>query len=146
MEKDKLIRELTTAARQRLDCCNRLVGLADKQRAVLLGSRHSDLAENLANFDPLLMEMNSIEKQEQGLLARFTESGGDDPGPEYRVLKGRIAESAGLLHQISETNKQLITRHMEYVSFSLGLVLRFATEQSIIGPGNNPALMLDSKV
>lgn len=146
MERDAITKELTTVARQRLDCCNRLVNLADRQRAILLGSRHSELAETLADFDPLLLEMKSIEKQEQGLLARFTEAGGADPSPEYQVLKGRIAESADLLHRISVTNKQLLTRHMEYVSFSLGMIVKIATEHSIIGPGNNPALMLDSKV
>lgn len=146
MERDKLIRELTTAARQRLERYNMLVKLADEQRSILIGSRHSELADNLASFDPLLIEIKRIEKQEDTLLRHMVEAGGDDPGPEYRVLKGRIAESADLLHRISVTNKQLLTRQMEYVSFSLGMMVKIATEHSIIGPGNNAALMLDSKV
>lgn len=137
--------ELISTARKRLQCFNALVKLADEQKSILLEGRHSELAGNLSKFDPQLLEIKRLEKQEETLLSQLTQAG-VDIHPEYTAVKRRIAEVVDLLQRISVTNKQLLARHMEYVSFSLGVIAKVATEHSIIGPGNNPALMLDSRV
>lgn len=133
--------DLLSTAHRRLQCFNALVKLADDQKSMLMEGRHSELPDNLSKFDPLLVEIKKLETQEETLLKQM-----GAPGPEYLAIKARIAESVDLLKRISTTNKVMLARQMEYVSFSLGLIVKVATEHSIIGPGANPALMLDSRV
>lgn len=145
MERSALVRELTANANKRLECYNTLIGLADEQRTIMLGNEHSRLPENLAKFDPLFLEVKRLERNEEALLAQLAESGdNDDPG--YAATRARILEAANVLQSITITNKELITSHMQYVNFTLGLIFKTAAEHSTACPGDNPAILLDFRV
>lgn len=142
MEKETIMKELIATIRKRLECYNALIKLADEQKSILIDSRHSELPVNLAKFDPLLIEVKQCEKREESLLGHLD---GISPGGEYAAVKGRVAEAAGLLSDLTVTNKQLLTSHMEYVNFSLGIIFKTVAEHMPADAGNNPAMMLDSK-
>lgn len=145
MERDTLIQELNNTARKRLERCGTLLSLAVEQKSILLAGRHSELQSNLEKHDPLLLEVRNLEKQEDVLRGRIAEIG-VSTGAEYTAIRARIAESAESLRDVTITNRQLLTSHMEYVNFSLGVIVKIATEHSIVGPENNPAILLDSRV
>lgn len=147
MERETIVREVTLIARKRLDCYGRLAGLAEEQRSMLLESRDSELTDNLARFDPLLLDIMQLDRREETLRRHLEAAKANgravDLGPEYADLTDRTVKTAKLLRDLMLINKELLAGRMEYVNFSLGVIYKVAAEQSLAGAGDNPAVVLD---
>lgn len=149
MQQDTIIREITSIARRRLDCYAALADLAQKQKTILIEHRESDLPDNLAGFDPLLLEIMQLDRREQTLVGYLEDAPSAvsaDLRAEYDQLKSRTAKTARLLRELTIVNREMLAGKMEFVNFSLGVVCKIAAEQLVSGPGDNPAILLDSRV
>ena len=149
MQQDTIIREITSIARRRLECYAALADLAQKQKTILIEHRESDLPDNLAGFDPLLLEIMQLDRREETLVGYLEDAppeGSADLRAEYNQLKSRTAKTARLLRDLTIVNREMLAGKMEFVNFSLGVVCKIAAEQLVSGPGDNPAILLDSRV
>ena len=147
MERETIVREVTAIARKRLECYGKLASLAEEQRSMLVESRDSDLSDNLAEFDPLLLEIMQLDRREETLQQHLEKARSNgrviDLGREYAHLTDRTVKTAKLLRDLTLINKELLAGRMEFVNFSLGVIYKVAAEQSLAGDGDNPAIMLD---
>jgi len=149
MQQDTIIREITSIARRRLECYAALADLAQRQKTILVEHRESDLPDNLAGFDPLLLEIMQLDRREETLVGYLEDAPPEvsaDLRAEYNQLKSRTAKTARLLRELTIINREMLAGKMEFVNFSLGVVCKIAAEQLVSGPGDNPAILLDSRV
>lgn len=143
--------ELIEIAEQRLRNYNALVSLAEAQREILIGGRHAELLENLNEHDPILVELERLDAR-AGTLASHLDKNDKSPDFERKLkrLARQISEAASKLEDLVRANAELLTNAMNFVSFSIALISKIATDQQSYNPNSDLtpglALMLDRKV
>ena len=150
---ENVIGKLTSTLRSRLDQYEELIALAQEQQSILVEGRHTDLSENLAKHDPILLQLKQLEKRQEGLLVYLvtegTVPGSVRPGDfdsECRRLEESISRRAQELRELTETNKQLINNAMNFRHFSMNVICKAAGDANSAPPGASPAIMLDLRV
>lgn len=151
MEQETLKKELISTARMRLEHYNKLVKLAEEQRAILVGGNHAELAQNLVQFDPLLLQLKQLNERERTLYEHLHkgQAGAEAADPidaEHRALADHMAGKALELRGLTMTNKELLAGAKEFTDFSIGIICQLASEQIQKEAGSNPAIMLDRRV
>ena len=134
--------EILTGLNRRLDIYDKLAMLAETQQVILMENKLSELPENLAGFDPLLLELEQIERREESSLVLPEDENNLFSG-ETRKIASSIIERAGQLSRLTALNKQLLQDAMNFVDFSIGIICRAASPTS--DPGSR-AILLDAKV
>ena len=148
MQQDTIIKEITSIARRRLECYAALADLARKQKTILVEHRESELPDNLAGYDPLLLEIMQLDRREETLLGYLKNDSAEVSRrvrDEYDELKRQTVDTARPLRELTIVNREMLAGKMEFVNFSLGVVCKIAAEQLVSDPGNNPAVLLDSR-
>lgn len=146
MDKKNIKTDLTSIAQSRLAYYQELVSLAEAQRELLVGGRHSELADNLKAHDPILIEIGRLDKREEALVSLLTDTESDSG---YRQLIQTTAKTAARLAELTRINAELLENAREFVAFSIGIIAKSVNESCAIGDSvtdSNGALLLDKKV
>ena len=153
MDSMSITNELISIAKKRLERYQRLVALAKEQESILLENRHADLPGNIAEFDPLLMEIKRIDDAEQSLARQINDLDEEEPvrllgmDPRYDRLLQLTNVQASKLRELAHSNAEMLENAMQFVNFSIGIVCKIAAdERQLPDNGNNPAIVLDLKV
>jgi len=153
MEQETLKRELISTARMRLEHYDKLVKLAEEQKSILVSGAHSELAQNLAHFDPLLLQLEQLDERERTLYEHLEkgQTGKRSANPseidaEHKDLADRAARKVLELRALTMTNKELLAGAKEFTDFSVGIICQIAAEQVRKDVSGNPAIVLDRKV
>jgi hypothetical protein len=152
MEPETIENEIVSIERKRLDDYEKLLALAEQQQAILLEGRHDELNENIAQFDPLLVELKQLDRWEDSLFKRLDQRSGDSSDPSINVndkcrdIVRMTLSKAAHLRTLTETNKNLLANAMQFVDMSMGIICRVAAEASSVGnQSGNPAIVLDTR-
>jgi len=144
--------QLVTTAALRLEKLTKLVTLADKQQAMLLESKHSDLEENLREHELTLAELAQLNRQEEALMGQPDVAGDTATlrGGGHEAIARDTTDTCRRLSSLVQCNAQLLDNAMQYVDFSLGILTSLFTGERPYdlksdGAANSPAIMLDTK-
>ena len=146
-------KELMTTAALRLECFEKLVSQAEEQRSILVEGRHADLEPNLSKQDRILVDIVRLDRREDK-LAGFINDGSPQGklSPHYEVRYGeiiqRIKNAAVRLRSLMQINTELLENVARYVSFSLAVIAKLASNQSPHGQHSCAAgtsVLLDGK-
>lgn len=147
MDAQKIKSELTVIAQSRLELYRELVSLAEAQRLLLAGGRHSELGENLKRHDPILIEIGRLDKREETLADLVPDL---DPSCDYREILRNTAETAARLAHLTRVNAELFENAKDFVTFSIAVLAKAANEPGAggndsAGDSNGP-ILIDLKV
>jgi hypothetical protein len=142
-DKQAVLDELDSVHQKRDERYDELIRLAEEQQSILLEGRHSDLAENIAGFDPLLLEIDQLDKRERTLVQRLDQADHRKEPAAPLKLEPSTVEKAARLHALTQTNRHLLANAMEFIDFTIHVVCRTAADAAA---GANPAVVLDARV
>ena len=135
MDLDTTQKELIATAALRLECFEKLLSLAKEQRSILVEGRHADLEPNLCEQDRILVELGRLDRREDKLIGFINE--GSQQGkflPNYETRYGeitqRIKNAVVRLRSVMRINTELLENVARYVSFSLAVIAKLASNQS----------------
>ncbi|MHB0912634.1 MAG: flagellar export chaperone FlgN [Armatimonadota bacterium] len=147
METERIKSELISTARLRLQHYGLLVEMAEEQQSILIQGRHSELAENIAGFDSLLLELSKLSKREELLVCDLADSRSEasDISSTLCNISEEMLKHTERLRELSRSNMQLLNNAMEFIDFSIGIIC------GAVGPGQSgragsPSILLDLKV
>jgi hypothetical protein len=147
-------KELMTTAALRLECFEKLVSQAEEQRSILVEGRHADLEPNLSVQDRLLVEIGRLDQRENKLIEfigrgeAFAVGAKHLPGHmqnhdlpskcfaptyyeiQYNEIRQRIKNVAVRLRSVMQINTELLENVARYVSFSLAVIAKVASDHS----------------
>jgi len=134
--------------KQKLEKCKTLVALAEEQREILVSGRHTELEENALKHDSVLSEISQLDRLEDNLTQELGCTNTDFEEKRSEILF-RIADEAAKLKTLMETNAELLSNAMNYVTFSMSLLSKLASDQPSYDPRGESALssaiVLDQK-
>ncbi len=138
--------EIISICRQRLEKYEVLLSLSTEQQSILTDCRHSDLAENLSRFDPILADIERLDKRENALNTEL-----DSPSGEFiRERDALIESTSDMAKQLKSSvwmNAELLTNAKSFVDFSIKLISSLAScGQQSANAASGSSVMLDQMV
>jgi multidrug efflux pump subunit AcrA (membrane-fusion protein) len=149
MNADAIRNDLISAATNRLERIGALLALAEEERQILISGRHVELTVNLERQDALLIELSQLDKREEALAMQLKAVEQDAPKSRafdqaHASIAGKAAEIAIRLKSTVETNRELLSNALQFISFSVGILTKLVTDQP--GSSSKMSIMLDLKV
>lgn len=153
MNEQLIAEEMNTICDRRIEGYDRLIALAEEQQAILLTNRHADLQLNLARFDPILIELQQLDRKENSFTQRIkqAQTGGKisnsvDPESVYAESGEPLMDRVNRLRTLTEMNTHLLSNLMNLANFTMGIVSKMASNRSNTGGMGSPSILLDLKV
>jgi chemotaxis protein histidine kinase CheA len=153
---ETIINEVISLGELRLARYKDLITLAAEQREILVSNKHEELLENLNRHEPVLADLAFLEAKQDVLAARLDEVPRPDNPPvgleqKRTEIAAETAEAAQRLQELVRVNAELLSNVLNFVSFTVGLIAKLATNQQSYDPRNqdasgNLALVIDRMV
>jgi len=152
MDERLITDELEAIYEKRIQGYDNLIMLAEEQQSILLADRHKELNDNIAKFDPLLMDLQRLDKRETAFTERIEQVQTEGKLPLNFDLdtlrlrfKKELAKRVERLRGLVEANTRLLNNLMSFANFTMDAICRVATGQSDAISRNN-SILLDLKV
>ena len=134
-------------AQTNLQLYRELLSLAEAQKEHLAAGRHSELAENLKRYDPILIEIGRLDAREEALIHLMSEL---DPSSDYYEILRNTADTAARLAHLTRINTELLENAKDYVTFSIAVLAKAVNDSAAggsdaVGDSNGP-ILLDLRV
>lgn len=153
MQTETIKSEISAITLRRGEIYDRLISLATEQQAILVAGRnYEDLRKNLTKFDPLILDLKKLDRQEDA-LARYVERvhagvqirRHPEFRPAYQTDGSDVTSKAERLRALTECNSQLLDNLMSFINYSVGIVCKAASAQGTAVSGSSPSLFFDLK-
>lgn len=144
--------EILANGLRRLAHFTALIELGDEQNCILIQGRHDELAANIGEFDPLLVEMQKMDRYDESLFRKLWEmkpglshEGLNDLSDERKAIDRQVEAAAMRLKDITTVNAQLLSAAMKFVNFTMIAISRTASSTCGAG-GGSLSVVLDTRV
>jgi hypothetical protein len=151
MNEHLIAEEITALRSRRIEGYNRLIELAEEQQSLLLQNRHSELAQNLSKFDPVLMELQQLDRKEDAFSQRIKQAGDKLEDTAHTETMDKLSgeplmDRVNRLRNLTEMNTHLIKNLMNFANYTMGIVSKIASNGRNFGDIGNLSVLLDLKV
>jgi len=144
---DIFVAEIEAINAKRIEGYDKLITLAEEQQQILLSCKRGDLSENLAKFDPILVELKQLARKEEAFVQRLREQSSEISRETITArFKDAVMARVHRLRDLTEKNVHLLNNLMSLSNFTMELIGRMAGTRENQGATSNQPILLDLKV